>query len=390
VIAYPVRTGLVVMGLLASVARQAGVSDAGPRPLHKGHVDISKGLYIREDDDLVVPTPFPMVLRRTYLSGYRVSREFGIGTTHTGQWFLIGDNNPRIPWAELILADGGRIHLARISPGDSQETAVLKHVGTPTIFNGALMRWNSSKWVMQLQDGSQAVFLDCQAADEVCLLIERADAHGNRITYVREHGKRLDRMESADQRIMFEYDSHDRITSVSDSSRRRVTYAYDDRGRLVTASGSDGVIRRYAYDDGDQLIEVREPGRIVANTFDPSGRLVKQVVKDSDGDDDPYVTTLAYTVEDGSVTRTDIGEDDGTTSVYRFNRSHYVISQTLDADGLAPVTMTIDRDDATNAARAVSVSCRNRLGPVSQTFPLTLDINDVLETGLSRLVCGRY
>jgi hypothetical protein len=67
-------------------------------------VDPSTGAYIREDDDLVVIAPMPIVLRRTYLSRDRKSRHFGIGATHPGEWYLWGDGDPRIPWGELILA----------------------------------------------------------------------------------------------------------------------------------------------------------------------------------------------------------------------------------------------------------------------------------------------
>src|SRR5262245_48477102 len=49
-------------------------------PLHKGGADLSTGVYGREDDDLVVNTPMPIVLRRTYNSGDGHSRQFGVNT----------------------------------------------------------------------------------------------------------------------------------------------------------------------------------------------------------------------------------------------------------------------------------------------------------------------
>jgi len=41
------------------------------------------GLYIHNDDDLVIDGPMRVVLRRTYLSRDRVSRSFGVGATWT-------------------------------------------------------------------------------------------------------------------------------------------------------------------------------------------------------------------------------------------------------------------------------------------------------------------
>src|ERR1700722_17886464 len=87
----------------------AGVSHRPWRPQHKGSADLSTGVYAREDDDLVVNTPLPIVLRRTYNSGDGFSRRFGLDTTHPGEWWLYGDGNSGIPWADLILANGGRI-----------------------------------------------------------------------------------------------------------------------------------------------------------------------------------------------------------------------------------------------------------------------------------------
>ena len=49
-------------------------------PKHKGGVTLSSGTYVREDEDLVVRGTPALILRRTYLSGYRAPKEFGIGT----------------------------------------------------------------------------------------------------------------------------------------------------------------------------------------------------------------------------------------------------------------------------------------------------------------------
>ena len=122
------------------------VSAPPVRPRHKGGVDLSTGLYGREDDDLVLNTALPMVLRRTYNSGDAHVRRFGLDWSHSGEWWLYGDGNPRIPWADLILASGTRIHFERISPGQTQADAVLLHNSSPTEFNGALLSWTGSLW----------------------------------------------------------------------------------------------------------------------------------------------------------------------------------------------------------------------------------------------------
>ncbi len=130
------------------------------QPRHQGHVDISTGLYVGEDEDLVLTQTPPFALTRTYLSGDRVARQFGIGTTHNAEWYLIGDPS-NFKWAELILADGGRIHFDRVSRGTSYQAALFTHRSTPTAFYGSRLGWTGFHWIVRFRDGSLATFKDC-------------------------------------------------------------------------------------------------------------------------------------------------------------------------------------------------------------------------------------
>jgi YD repeat-containing protein len=356
------------------------------RPLHKGYADLSTGLYFREDDDLFLNTAMPLVLRRTYNSGDGYSRQFGVNTTHNGEWWIYGDGDPRIPWGDLMLANGGRIHFKRISPGNTQADAVLRHDATPTEFNGALLSWNGSDWVMKFTDGSLAVFHDCQTKNEHCSLLERRDAQGHRIEYVRDTSQRLLRIESESQSISFEYDTSGRIARVFDSSGHVVAYSYDQRGRLVLAISSDGVIRSYAYDNHDGLIAIREPGRIVQNWFDESGHWIRQEVRRSDDDRDPYVATARYVVVDRSVVRVDFDEGDG-LEIRRYNPSHYAISETFDAEGAAPATFRYDRDETTNVVRGVTLLCGRQAEAVALPVPPTVEHDAESKWLLMRKYC---
>jgi YD repeat-containing protein len=349
----------------------AAVPHPSWRPLHKGGADLSTGVYIREDDDLVVNTPLPIVLRRTYNSGDAFSRPFGLDTTHPGEWWIYGDGDPGVPWGDLILATGGRIHFVRISSGDTQEGAVLRHDSTAGEFNGALLSWTGSLWQMRFRDGSEASFLDCQTDRGVCSLIERRDPDGHRIAYVRDRSGTLLRMESEGQSIAFDYDDHKRIMRAYDTAHREVSYAYDDRGRLLRATGSDGIVRTYEYNERNKLVGVREAGRIVQNWFDDAGRWVRQVVRGSEQDDDPYVATVRYVIEGGSIVESDLNE--GGLTVYRYNPHHYVISETLDADGPAPISFTYNLDPVSNGSRGVTMSCQSPSGPMTRVVQVAAD-----------------
>lgn len=355
------------------------------RPVHKGGIDISTGLYIREDDDLVVNTALPIVLRRTYLSGDHISRQYGVGATHPGEWWIYGDSDPRVLWGELIRPDGSRIHFRRISPGDTQKGAVLRYDGTPAEFDGALLSWNGSTWDMRFRDGSLAVFSDCHYKTDTCALLERRSSDGHRIAYVRNAAKTLLRMESEGQSIAFEYDEHKRIVRAFDTARRVVTYTYDPRGRLVRTASSEGTLRHYGYDDRHQLVSVREPERIVQNWFDDSGRVVRQEVRHSDDDDDPYVATVRCLVENGTVVQTDFDEGNGIERS-RYNRDHHVVSEIFGADSAAPITFTYSRDD-TNVVNGVTLSCLGVGGLVTRSLPLSAPQDDPIKAAHVRETC---
>jgi YD repeat-containing protein len=364
--------------------RSADDAPSDDVPLHKGRVEISNGVYIREDDDLIVSTTPRIVLRRTYLSGDRKSRRFGVGATHPGEWYLYGDGDPTIPWAELILADSGRIHFTRISKGSSQVGAVLRHDTTPTVFNGSLLSWDGNRWALRFRDGSGAWFLDCNTPKETCSVVEQRDPQGHGVLYVRDAEGTLQRIESAGRGISFEYDSQGRIIRARDTEDHSVAYSYDDAGRLVRSTSSDGSIRRYEYNERDEMVAIREQVRVVENWFDEAGRLTRQVVNEPEWPA-PWVATLAYTLEGGSVVQTD-SVDDGVKTVYRFNRSGYVVSETTDADGPSPITVTYDRD-RTNTGTTITLVCAGPRGPVNRTVPLQSGAEEGAKDALIRKEC---
>jgi hypothetical protein len=140
VFAGPVSSGAIYLLIPASRPRVAHDLPATYRPLHKGHVDMATGLYIREDEDIAVPGTPALILRRTYLSNYRVSKQFGIGTTHNGEWYLVGDGD-RFSWAALILADGSRVQFKRVSAGSSYANALYKNSEPNEEWTAALLGW---------------------------------------------------------------------------------------------------------------------------------------------------------------------------------------------------------------------------------------------------------
>jgi YD repeat-containing protein len=339
---------------------------------HKGGVDTSHGLYVREDEDVVLSHGQPFRLTRTYLSGYHVQRSFGVGTTSNAEWFLIGDLKD-LSTLNLVLADGGRIRFDRLS-GSSYDDSLWIHRSTPTRFNGAKLGWTGSDWGMRFPTGGFARFLACGPGSAVeCLLTELCDDDGHALKFERDSMGMLLRIVGEDTHIGFRHDAGRRITQIT-SPEGQVDYSYDDRGRLIFVREFDGAERRYAYNDRDELLTVDEPGWFIRNTWDAQGRVIGQttVVRSPSvytSRPGSYTMHFDYTVVDGKVTRTDITESDGTHTLRSFNAIGYTIQEVDDAEGFSPLTTTYARHPVTMNVETVTVTCRRNGKPVSVSAP---------------------
>jgi YD repeat-containing protein len=383
--AGPVSSG----ALFLMVPPRARVTDHRVRPshepFHKGGVDPGTGLYIREDEDLFVADTMPLVLTRTYLSGDHVSRRFGVGGSHPAEWYLIGDS-AAFQWAELILAQGGRIHFDRVSSGTSFATALFEHRRTPTSFFGSRLGWVGLEWALRFRDGSLALFQGCGPGNgNTCSLIEMRDADRHQTRYVRDRSGLLVKIQGPTQEIAFDYDARRRIVGAHDSTRRSVRYSYDDGGRVSRVVPSDGTIRTYTYNARDEMLTIDEPGWFITNTFDDAGRVIRQVTKLSDSEE-PVTFEFVYTVRHGSVVQTDVTRN-GELTCHTYNSSHYEVSETIDPDGPDPISVSFDRSESTNLTHALTVRCLSPDGHVIRTVAATSGAEESIASKLIRQEC---
>jgi YD repeat-containing protein len=338
-------------------------------PLHQGHVDIATGLYIREDEDIVLGKSPAFVWRRTYLSGDRVSRPFGIGTTHNAEWYLIGDPQ-RFAWAELVRDDGSRIHFNRLTPGHSYENAVYGHTATPTEYYGALLGWTGVGWRVRLRDSTVLSFKECGPdVNTVCSLLAMSNAYGNHVSFTRDQHGLVKQVNAQSERLSIEYDAQHRIVKAFDTAQHKVDYSYDSRGRLEWVS-ANGVVRTYAYGTADELLNVNEPDREIVNRFDGDGRLIHQTVRRPNRPD--YRESFSYTVVDKTVVETNEIEEDGANTRYRFDEDHRMVLESFDRPGAPPITVSYDRG-AGGFARALTVRCSKDGRRVSRTVRIRDD-----------------
>jgi YD repeat-containing protein len=386
VFAGPFSSGALFLLLPAHATDPDGGLPESYEPLHKGSVDLGTGLYIRENEDLVVAGSPALILRRTYLSGYRVSTQFGIGTTHTGEQYLHGDGH-RFQWASLILARGTSVNFRRVSRGTSFYTAMYEHRETSSEWEGARLGWAGSNWALRKRDGSLAIFQGCGPGLPPCSIIRSRDAAGGMIYYRRNRAGRLVKMDDGKDRwIAFDYDDRNRIARAHDSNHREVRYDYDDRGRLSRVAGSDGKMRRYTYTDADELATIEEPGASIENVYE-NGRCVRQVNKYNHRE--PYTFDFTYTLADGKIARTDTKESDGTWSQYTWGDGRTPSSETRGRTGYQPAIFTYDRDPATKAVTALTLTCPDRTGrPLRHSSLVGPDNEEWIKWDLLRTHCS--
>ena len=368
------RVLAAILGLLAGAASPAiTLQDSltvRHEPKHKGGADLATGLYVREDEDIVINGTPLLILRRTYLAKYRVSRHFGVGTTHNGEIYLHGD----FQRMSLIQAEGSRIAFERRAGEPSLFKAIWVHEGGPAEWVDAEIRFALFGWRMKRGDGSELVFQSCGPGTKAaaCSIIQSKDADGYTINYRRDLEGRLLRMEADDRWIAFDYDGRNRVTRALGSNGASVEYQYDQAGRLWQVFAEDGRLHRYMYTDRDELARISDPGHTLENTYDANSRLIRQVNRFA-GDPEPLEFTFSYGLKDGRVVSTESTRSDGESSLYTFDENGHVLSQRWRVDGRQVATLEYERSPLTRVLTAITISCTDDPTGRRSTHPIVND-----------------
>jgi YD repeat-containing protein len=361
VFAGPVSSGALL--LLVPGTQKATNHDLPEsyKPFHKGHISLDNGLYYRQNEDLIVRGTPPLVLRRSYISSYRVEKEFGIGTTMAGEWYLVGDGK-QFQWSALIRPGESRIQFHRTSRGTGVYNAMYRHDTSQGEWFGAQMGWTGIDWVVRRRDGALARFRQCGPDEKsICSIVRYRDADGHVVEYRRDSAGRLLRIEAADNRwIAFEYDNDGRVNRAHDNMTNEVRYAYDDRGRLSQVISAGKVTHKYTYTDKDEMATIIEPGTDIENIYE-KGRCVRQVNRYADGSD-PFIFDFAYHLNGSSIVGTDSKRSDGTWTTYTFSDSGYTTSEVWGRDDSEPATFVYERDPQTHAVVSLNLTCPDRTG----------------------------
>jgi RHS repeat-associated protein len=307
----------------------------GPPPGHhppKGDpVDPSTGLFVYQSNDAYLPDVIPINLTRVYRQGDTVSRDFGMGTSHNYEVYLVGDKNP-YTYQDLILPDGGRIHYARISSGTSWTDAVYQHSTTATEFYGSTINWNPSRlpnggWDLHFKDGSLWAFPESSSASlpQQAAILYIQDRWGNVLNIARGTNANITQITSPNGRwLQFTYDSCNRIQQLTDDIGRSTIYAYDSSncntsGHLHTFTDPNQGVATYNYGENgattDEMTSIVDARLIkyLTNQYDSSGRVYLQTLANSGTFKFTYATDAF-----SNITQTTITDPNGYVNVINY------------------------------------------------------------------------
>lgn len=326
--------------------------DSGPVPgsdaTDGDPVDLGTGLFVMRKTDLALPDILPLVLTRTYRPQDSASRPFGIGASHPYESFLW--SAVQYQEADLVLADGGRVHYVRTSPGTGFTDAVFEPAGTPSAFQGSRIQWIGG-WELKLKDGSAMLF------GENTPLYAIRDRHGNTIRIERTGISTGDitRLVSPNGRwIQFTYDSAHRIIRAEDNTARAVIYSYDSSGRLAQVTDPAGQVTQYSYDSAHRMTQIKDPKGItyLTNQYDNNGRVILQ--KQADGSQYQFSYTTDGGPNGGKITGVTVTDPRGIARQVTFNSAGYPV-QEIDAVGKPEQqTFTYTRDAASQLLQSVT------------------------------------
>lgn len=330
-------------------------------------VDLSTGLFVYEQTDLIVRDTLPISVTRTYRPRDTVSRPFGIGATHPFEIFLVGDIFP-YTFADLILPDGSRVHYNRISPGTSFSDAVYEHTESPSAYYKTQIKYVGGRWHLTLKDGTLYEFPDAENAQapRIAALVAMSDRYGNRYTLTRDGNHNLTKIATPNGRyVEFTYDASNRITQAKDNIGRTVGYTYDASNRLQKVTNPNGGLTQYTYDTSHRMLTIKDPKlqTYLTNQYDTNGRVIKQTMADGG------FYTFAYTLGgNGKVTQTDITDQRGNTRRVTFSSSGYQLTDTSALGKPEQQTVTYEREAGTNKLLSVT-------DPIGRKSVYTYDSN---------------
>ncbi|VBR78011.1 YD repeat-containing protein [Burkholderia pseudomallei] len=381
----------MALGAGASASTVGGGTDQMTCNKSLAHpVDLQTGLMFHRWVDVAIRDVMPLTLQRGYTSGDTTSHAFGIGSnTNFGMYLYNASTYPGgSSWNSLtlVLSCGERINFNLISGTATwpfPAGTVWAHTGTNSAFYGATMQFVfdntaiGAHWLITLKDGTQYAL-----TRHVPNSLEwMQDRFGNQIQFVYNGGLLQQAISPSGRSLTFNYDSGNRITSVTDNSGRTVGYAYDSAGTLATVTYPDQTTEQYTYDANHRMLTMQDRrGHVwVTNQYDANGRVTKQTYADNTS------YQFAYTTDsNNNVTATTVTDPNGNQEQVVFDPvSGYPSSDTLAYGTSLAQTTTFQRepsgliDSQTDALGRTRTNTYDALGNITSVTQLSGTSNSI-------------
>lgn len=278
-------------------------------------VNTVSGEFYVDEVDLTLPGPFPLQLRRNYLSQNQAPNEFGYGWKQNFMPYLCLTTNAASQSIILGAELDGAVIAYRLTNGYwqvlTQDNPSLNNENNAGIgatankFNARLDFYstNGGTYIITGAEGGQRLYtMNSFPITNGTSILSRSrpylsrwqDHAGNYQLFsyginqaASDYGQ-LNRIDSANgNSLIFKYDFFGRIIQAFTADGRFVRYDYDDYGDLVTVTLPDASQCQYTYDHytfnttntgSDHLLiqEIKPNGRIVANLYDSLRRVTNQ------------------------------------------------------------------------------------------------------------------
>ncbi|GIH02808.1 hypothetical protein Rhe02_08750 [Rhizocola hellebori] len=304
-------------------------------------VDLGTGLFVDTHTDLFLPDVMPISLSRTYRQADGSIRAFGFGQNFNYGIFL--QSAEQYQEADLVLADGGKVHYERISAGESFSDAVFLNTTSPNEWYHSTLSWNGNGWNLTRRDGMTYVFGDTTPLQAI------RDRHGNQITITRTGANgnpsagSITRITSPNGKWI-KLTGGGRVTRAEDSLGRVVEYGYDSRARLVSVTDPAGKITAYGWNEANQVVTITDPRGItyLTNLYDGNGRVQRQTFPGNS------VIEFVYTLDADRVVSTRVTDPNGHVRRVIYNANGFAISDTYAVDTDKEQTKTLVRQPGSN------------------------------------------
>ncbi|MGH8007759.1 MAG: DUF6531 domain-containing protein, partial [Candidatus Binatia bacterium] len=320
-------------------------------------VDLSTGLGVVQNTDVVLSDVIPITLTRTYRPNDTQSRAFGIGASHNYDLSLVGDNN-NCTYADLVLPDGGRLRYTRIA-GSNCQNAVLEHTASPTpFFKSVLVRdlnASAAEWLLKRTDGVVLRFSPRFTNYPLVpgmLLKSITDRNGNMVAVNWDPVNRyLVTITTPNGRwIKLFYDIQTRVSYTHDSTGRQVNYSYDGSGRLFRVTDPANGVTEYLYDSQHRLLTIRDArgNLVLTNQYYADGRMYVQTLPDG-------VYYFSYLTDGaGKVTNAFVYDPRVALRQMTFNAAGYITHDTRALYLAEQRTTAYERQAGTNLITAIT------------------------------------